>query len=126
LASGTVPCPPRARRCRHHPGRRAGTLPHDKCGWSIRLRLAGGTEHATWHGLFEIVALTGTLSQDGGHLHLAVADHQGRTLGGHLAEGCTVRTTAEVVLAADDRLVFAREHDPATGYDELVIRERDS
>jgi uncharacterized protein len=91
----------------------------------VRLRLAGGTQHATWQGLFEIVALTGTLSQDGGHLHLAVADHQGRTVGGHLAEGCTVRTTAEVVLDTDDRLVFAREHDPATGYDELVVRQRD-
>jgi predicted DNA-binding protein with PD1-like motif len=90
-----------------------------------RLRLAGGTEHATWQGPFEIVALTGTLSQDGSHLHLAVADDQGRTVGGHLAEDCTVRTTAEVVVAADDRLVFAREHDPATGYDELVVRERD-
>jgi uncharacterized protein len=89
-----------------------------------RLRLAGGAEHVTWQGAFEIVALTGTLSQDGAHLHLAVADQQGRTVGGHLAEGCTVRTTAEVVLAADDRLVFAREHDPATGYDELVVRER--
>ena len=91
----------------------------------VRLRLAGGTKHATWQGPFEIVALTGTLSQDGGHLHLAVADHQGRTIGGHLAEGCTVRTTAEVVVAADDRLVFDREHDPATGFDELVVRERD-
>ena len=91
----------------------------------VRLRLASGAEHRTWQGPFEIVALTGTLSPDGGHLHLAVADHQGRTVGGHLAEGCTVRTTAEVVLAADDRLVFAREHDPATGYDELVVRERD-
>jgi predicted DNA-binding protein with PD1-like motif len=90
-----------------------------------RLRLAGGAEHATWQGAFEIVALTGTLSQDGGHLHLAVADHQGRTVGGHLAEGCIVRTTAEIVLAADDRLVFGREHDPATGYEELVVRERD-
>jgi predicted DNA-binding protein with PD1-like motif len=90
-----------------------------------RLRLAGGTEHATWQGPFEIVALTGTLSQDGGHLHLAVADQHGRSLGGHLAEGCAVRTTAEVVLGADDRLVFAREHDSATGYEELVVRERD-
>ena len=80
---------------------------------------------ATWHGALEIVALTGTLSQDGDHLHLAVADHQGRTLGGHLAEGCTVRTTAELALAADDQLVFAREQDPATGYDELVVRQRD-
>ena len=91
----------------------------------VRLRLAGGAEHATWQGAFEIVALTGTLSQDGGHLHLAVADQQGRPIGGHLAEGCTVRTTAEVVMAADDRLLFAREHDPATGYDELVVREYD-
>src|SRR4029453_4924863 len=60
----------------------------------VRLRLAGGPEHATWHGLFEIVALTGTLSQDGGHLHLAVADHQGRTPGGPLAAGRTRPTTA--------------------------------
>jgi len=36
-----------------------------------------------------------------------------------------VRTTAEVVLAANDRLLFARNHDPATGYDKLVIRERE-
>jgi uncharacterized protein len=91
----------------------------------VRLRLAGGAEDGIWQGAFEIVAVTGTLSQDGGHLHMAVADHQGRTFGGHLAEGCIVRTTVEVVLAADDRLVFAREHDPATGYDELVVRERD-
>jgi predicted DNA-binding protein with PD1-like motif len=92
-----------------------------RAGWV--LTCVGSTEHATWQGAFEIVALTGTLSQDGGHLHLAVADQQGRTVGGHLAEGCTVRTTAEVVLAADDRLLFTREHDPATGYDELVVRE---
>ena len=52
----------------------------------VRLRLAGGTQHATWQGAFEIVALTGTLSQDGNHLYLAVADDQGRTVGGHLAE----------------------------------------
>jgi uncharacterized protein len=65
----------------------------------VRLRLTSGTEHATWQGPFEIVAPTGTLSQDGGHLHLAVADQQGRTIGGHLAEGCTVRPTAEVVVA---------------------------
>jgi uncharacterized protein len=92
----------------------------------VRVRLAGGAEHATWQGAFEIVALTGTLWQDGGHLHLAAADQQGRTVGGHLSEGCTVRTTAEVILAADDRLLFAREHDPATGYDELVVRDRDN
>jgi predicted DNA-binding protein with PD1-like motif len=54
-----------------------------------------------------------------------VADHKGHTFGGHLAEGCTVCTSAEVVLAADDRLLLVREQDPATGHDELVVRERD-
>ena len=44
-----------------------------------------------------IVAPTGTLSRDGGLLHLAFADHQGRTVGGQLAEGRTVRTTPEAV-----------------------------
>jgi hypothetical protein len=34
-----------------------------------------------------------------------------------------VRTTAEVVLGADDRLRFDREPDPDTGYDELVVRQ---
>jgi predicted DNA-binding protein with PD1-like motif len=89
----------------------------------VRLRLAGTADHTTLQGAFEIVALTGTLERDGGHLHLAVADERGQTLGGHLAEGCVVRTTAEVVIGVEDRLLFAREHDPATGYDELVIRD---
>src|SRR4029450_6445920 len=69
----------------------------------VRLRLPADTEHATWQGAFEIVALTGTLSQDGGHLHLAVADQRGRTVGGHLPEGCTRRTTDQVGGARGER-----------------------
>jgi uncharacterized protein len=86
------------------------------------LRLAGAASHATLEGDLEIVALAGTLSQGGSHLHLAVADDHGTTVGGHLAEGCVVRTTAGVVVGADDRLRFDREPDPETGYDELVVR----
>ncbi|HEX6676880.1 MAG TPA: PPC domain-containing DNA-binding protein [Actinomycetes bacterium] len=88
------------------------------------LRLAGGAEHATREEPFEIVSLVGTLSTGGSHLHLSVADARGGTFGGHLAEGCTVRTTAEVVIACDDRLSFTRRHDPGTGYDELVVGDR--
>jgi hypothetical protein len=93
----------------------------------VRLRLAGGTEHAAWQGLFEIVALTGTLSQDRGHLHLAVAPGGRRPPGPHprrhLAEGCTVRTTRRPGRRRPAGV--CREHDPATGYDELVVRECD-
>jgi predicted DNA-binding protein with PD1-like motif len=86
------------------------------------LRLAGATRQTTRDGALEIVALAGTLSRAGSHLHLAVADDHGATVGGHLSDGCVVRTTAEVVVGADDRLRFDREPDPETGYDELVVR----
>jgi predicted DNA-binding protein with PD1-like motif len=86
------------------------------------LRLAGAARHASLQGDLEIVALVGTLALAGSHLHLAVADDHGTTVGGHLADGCVVRTTAEVVVGADDRLRFDREPDPETGYDELVVR----
>jgi uncharacterized protein len=87
----------------------------------VKLRLAGRVEATALDGPFEIVALVGTLSPDGAHLHLAVADDTGRTVGGHLRPGCVVRTTAEVVLAVTDELAFARAHDPATGFDELRV-----
>ena len=89
------------------------------------LRLAGATRQTTRDGALEIVALAGTLSRAGSHLHLAVADDHGVTLGGHLLGGCVVRTTAEVVLGADDRLRFDREHDPETGHRELVVRHQE-
>lgn len=43
-------------------------------------------------------------------------------LGGHVAAGCIVRTTAEVLLALLPEWDFAREPDAATGHDELVVR----
>ena len=77
----------------------------------VRLRLAGDTEHAAWQGLFEIVALTGTLSQDRGHLHLAVAPG-----------GCTWRSpTTRAAPAAAPRRGLHRAHHwspwpPTTGW----------
>lgn len=50
---------------------------------------AGGTGH------FEIVSLTGTLSMYGSHIHISISDSTGKTIGGHLLEGCKVYTTAE-------------------------------
>jgi predicted DNA-binding protein with PD1-like motif len=56
-------------------------------------------------------------------LHLAFSDSTGRTIGGHLLDGCRVYTTAEIVLGELPGLVFAREKDPTYGYQELVVRE---
>jgi len=86
------------------------------------LRLAGASASTTLSGPLEIVALVGTLSPDGPHLHLAVADAAGRVYGGHLLPGSIVHTTAELVLLALDDVAFARVLDPRTGWKELVLR----
>ena len=90
-----------------------------------KLRLAGGDEVLELEGPLEIVSLVGTLSPDGPHLHVALADRGGRVHGGHLLAGCTIFTTAEVVLAELEGCRFTRELDPATGWRELRI-ERSS
>jgi predicted DNA-binding protein with PD1-like motif len=86
------------------------------------LRPAGPAEPVTIEGPLEIMSLVGTLSPDGVHLHLSVADRRCATAGGHLLDGCLVRTTAELVLGVGEDVVFGRQTDPGTGYDELVVR----
>lgn len=88
-----------------------------------RLRLAGGEDELERPGPFEILSLVGTLTPDGPHLHVSLADGAGHVFGGHLLEGCVVHTTAELVLGELEGLVFARELDPTTGWRELVIRK---
>lgn len=85
-----------------------------------RLRLAGKAEPVALEGDLEILTLAGTLSVDGAHLHMSVADAEGRVTGGHVAYGCTVRTTAEVLLVLLPDWYFTRELDPSTGFRELV------
>lgn len=88
---------------------------------NVALRLANQAAATSYHGHFEIVSLVGTLSLAGSHLHLAVADNTGRTLGGHLLDGCRIYTTAELVLAELPALAFRRETDATFGYQELTV-----
>ena len=90
---------------------------------AARLRLAGVETPEALTGDLEILTLSGTLSPDGSHLHMSLADAQGRVMGGHVAPGCVVRTTAEVLVAWLPEWRLAREFDPATGYAELAIRK---
>ena len=89
-----------------------------------RLRLAGRDELHHAAGDLEILTLSGTLGAGGSHLHASLSDADGRVFGGHVAPGCIVRTTAEVLLAVLDDVRFAREPDAVTGYLELAIRPR--
>lgn len=87
-----------------------------------RLRLAGASEATAVSGPCEIVSLSGSLTADGAHLHMTVADAQGRVHGGHVVAGNLVRTTAELLLAWLPGRDLGREFDPRTGYAELVLR----
>lgn len=89
----------------------------------LRLRLAGRDFYSEYEGPFEIVSIKGTISIHGSHLHLSASDGEGRTLGGHLESGCMIYTTAEIVLAAFDNMIYRREFAEDSGYEELVIYE---
>lgn len=88
------------------------------------IRLADGKNILENEGAFEIVSITGTLSPNGVHIHIAVSDDLGNTIGGHLKEGGIINTTAEICLEIFDNIQFNREYDDSTGYDELVIYEQ--
>lgn len=103
-----------------------------KAGWVVtcagsltayNIRFANMPEGAKGTGHFEIVSLAGTLSTEGSHLHLSISDSTGKTIGGHLLDGCKIYTTAEVVIASSDAFFFSREEDGTTPWKELQIKK---
>lgn len=87
------------------------------------LRFADRPEATLLPGPLELISLSGTLSTQGIHLHGAMADAQGQVFGGHIMDGCVIRTTAEVAIASLPSLQFSRAPDPQTGYLELVVEK---
>jgi len=89
------------------------------------LRLANRETYNEYQGHFEIVSMTGTVSIHGSHIHVAISNGDGVTQGGHLVSGCKIYTTAEIVLAVFDDVVYKREllgND--SGYEELVVYKK--
>ena len=98
--------------------RAVGSLTH------ATLRLANREYYSEYDGHFEIVSMTGTVSVHGSHLHISISDGAGKTIGGHLVPGCKIYTTAEMVLAIFDDVVYKRELAEDSGYEELVVEPR--
>lgn len=86
------------------------------------LRMSDGNKKAI-NGPLEIVSVTGTIATDGIHVHLAVSNSEGIVTGGHLMGGSTVHTTVELCILSSNK-TFKRLFDPETGYDELVILDK--
>ena len=87
----------------------------------IRVPIIDGDVKYITPSNLEIDNLHGTVSSNGVHLHISVSDIEGTVYGGHLKEGCIIRTTCELVIGILDNTVFKREADSETGYDELAI-----
>ncbi len=87
-----------------------------------KLRLAGSNSFFEAKGKFEIVSITGTISKNGNHIHIALADEAGKVTGGHLTDGNIIYTTCELVLLSMENQEFKREPDSATGFNELVTK----
>ncbi|GJQ34843.1 MAG: hypothetical protein JETCAE01_08530 [Anaerolineaceae bacterium] len=89
------------------------------------LRLADRDTYNDYEGHFEIVSITGTVSVHGSHIHIAISDSDGATVGGHLVSGCRIYTTAEIVLLELDDVVYKREmYENDSGYDELAVYKK--
>jgi hypothetical protein len=87
------------------------------------LRLANRAHYNEYEGPFEIVSMTGTVSIHGSHLHIAISDGDGATLGGHLVSGCKIYTTAEIVIAEFKDVIYKRELlESDSGYEELAVK----
>ena len=87
------------------------------------LRLADREYNSEYEGPFEIVSITGTVSVHGSHLHMSISDADGRTIGGHFESGCKIYTTAEIVIAVFNDIVYKRELAADSGYEELTVYE---
>lgn len=88
------------------------------------LRFANMPDSKKANGHFEIVSLVGTVSINGSHLHLSVSDSTGQTIGGHLLDENIVYTTAEIVIGEGQQLVFTREKDGTTKWEELQVKPK--
>lgn len=92
------------------------------------LRMAGATPEGqsikTFEGAFEIVSTTGTICDEGAHIHITISDKEGRVIGGHLKDGCVVATTAEIVIGIFEDVTYMRVFDAKTGFKELEIADK--
>ena len=104
-----------------------------KAGWvstcvgsltNYNIRFANQPSTSSGTGHFEIVSLTGTISDNGMHMHLSISDSLGKTIGGHLMPGCKIYTTAEIVLLSTDKYKFTRENDGTTPWDEFQVKRK--
>ncbi|HIH61553.1 MAG TPA: DUF296 domain-containing protein [Methanobacteriales archaeon] len=71
-------------------------------------------------GPLEIISIQGTITVNGIHVHIAVANKHGKMMGGHLKRGCKVHTTVEIAILPYNG-TLKRLKDKETGFMELDV-----
>ena len=87
----------------------------------LRVRDASGVNIQELLQECDIVSATGTAGCSRLHVHISCSREDLSVIGGHLTEGCIIKTTAEIVLLELESVSFEKEYDPSTGYNELKI-----
>lgn len=91
------------------------------CLDQFKFRKADGVSEYFEVSNVEIISLTGTIAENGMHLHIGLIDQHLNNFGGHLLEGCKVNTTAEIVIVELKEYQLKRTYDENTGYKELEV-----
>ena len=86
-----------------------------------KIRFANQSDSILLIDKFEILSLNGTIATSGVHLHIAISDKEGKTIGGHLDDECIIYTTGEIIIGTTEEFIFNRTIDEQTGYKELEI-----
>lgn len=94
------------------------------CVYHAHFRKAKAIDYFDKEEDYEIVSLTGTISNGEAHIHISLSDDNGITIGGHLENGCLINTTCEVVLGILEEYESCRDFDEKTGYDEIVFKRK--
>lgn len=94
------------------------------------IRMAGATsdyqEINTYNEDFEVVSLVGTLSPYDSHIHVCLSDKKGKTIGGHIKEGCIIGVTMEIAIGELENMIFMRKPDSRTGFNELTVSNKEN
>lgn len=91
------------------------------------IRYADRSDGTLLKGVFEVIYFGGTIDAKKQHLHISIADENGKMVGGHLMKsGSVTRTTMEIVLMELNDVVYTREKCPLSTYNELVVRRREN
>ena len=91
--------------------------------YHAHFRLAKAKGYYDMENDYEIVSITGTVSNGKAHIHISISDENGVVIGGHLEEGCLVNTTCEVVIGVLEEYSSCRKYSAETDFGEIEFKK---